>query len=147
VNCVRWELQGRAEAAETLIPKLAEEDWATVITSRLVSFVDFRAHESRFNVEKRARLPWFEELVRGARKASAYLPKLARTVEQVIGWLDTAVGTSLAVAINYWKHDPALKGDFLAPLMGIVAHGEGRWKPKHWAMLINSGWRLKGRYA
>jgi len=139
MDCIRWELQGRDEAAETLIPKLAEQDWGKVITSRLVSFVDFRDRESHSEVERRERLPWFQALVGAAEKASAYLPKVPRTVGQLIGWLGSAVGTSLAVAVNHWKQDEALQGDFLAPLMEIVREGEARFKPKHRAMLMRVG--------
>lgn len=139
VDCIRWELQARDEAAQTLLIRLVEQDWGSVLTSRLVSFLDFRDPESHSDVEKRTRLPWFQALVGTAEKASAYLPKAARTVDQVIGWIRSGVGTSLAVAVDHWKRDKTLKGDFLAPLMDIVRDGELRFKPKHRAMLIRAG--------
>jgi len=128
MDCIRWELESRKEAAETMVVALAYQDWSEVMASRLVGFVDFRDADSYSDVEGRTRLPWFQLLVGLAEKASAYLPKVARTVEEVVDWLDRAIGPSLAVAMKFWQGD-------LAPLLGILRNGENRWKPKHRAML------------
>jgi len=132
IDCIRWELESRKEAAETMAAALAYEDWGQVMASRLVGFVDFRAADSHSEVEERKRLPWFQQLVGLARKASAYLPKVPRTVEEVVDWVDRAIGPSLAVAMRFWKGD-------LAPLDGILRNGERRWKPRHKAMVASLG--------
>jgi len=111
---------------------LAFQDWGSVMASRLVGFVDFRVADSHSEVERRERLPWFQLLVGLARKASAYLPKVPRTAEQVVEWLDNAIGPSLAVAMKFWQGD-------LAPLTDIIGRGERRWKPKHRAILAVAG--------
>jgi len=130
-NCIRWELEERKEAAETMVAALAYQNWGPVMASRLVGFVDFRDVDSHSEVEKRQRLPWFETLVGLARKASAYPPQVARTVQQVVDWIDKAIGPSLAVAMRFWKGD-------MAPLVDIIRRGgqAPRWKPKHEAMLV-----------
>jgi len=128
MNCVRWELESHKEAAETMAMALAYKDWGEVMASRLVGFVDFRGVDSHSEVEKRHRLPWFQALVGLVGKASAYLPKAARTVQELVEWIDRAVGPSLAVAMRFWEGD-------LAPLSRILKEGERRWKPKHTAML------------
>jgi len=130
LDCVRWELESRKEAAETMAAALAHKDWGQVMTSRLVGFVDFRDSGSHSEVENRDRLGWFQELVGMAQKASAYLPKVPRTIEEVVDWVDRAVGPTLAVAMKFWQGD-------LAPLSGILRNGESRWKPKHRAMVAN----------
>jgi len=131
IDAVRWELQARDEPAQTLVAKLATQDWADTITRRLVAFVDFKDAASSSHVELRDRLPWYERLVRGAVKASAYLPKLPKTVDQLIDWFDRQIGTTLAVAMRYWEGD-------LAPLWRIAKEGEKRFKPKHLAMLARA---------
>jgi len=132
MDCIRWELESRKEAAETMAAALAYEDWGEVMASRLVGFVDFRVADSHSEVEERQRLPWFQQLVGLAEKASAYLPKVPRTVEEVVEWVDWAIGPSLAVAMRFWKGD-------LAPLSGILRNGERRWKPRHKAMVASLG--------
>jgi len=132
MDCVRWELESRKEAAQTMAVALAYQDWGEVMTSRLVGFVDFRDADSHSEIENRQRLPWFQLLVGMARKASAYLPKVPRTVEQVVEWIDLAIGPTLAVAMKFWQGD-------LAPLSRILRHGEIRWKPRHKAMVAALG--------
>jgi len=132
MDCVRWELESHHEAAETMSVALAYQDWGIVMASRLVGFVDFREANSHSEVEKRERLPWFQSLVGQIRKASAYLPKVARTVEQLVEWIDGALGPSLAVAMKFWRGD-------LDPLSRILVNGENRFKPKHRAMLAPLG--------
>jgi len=127
LDCVRWELESRKEAAETMAIALAVEEWANVIVRRLVGFVDFR-DQDHSETEKRNRCDWYRELVGMAKKATAYLPKAARTVEEVIEWLDNTVGPSLAVVVKVWG------GDF-GPLGEIIRRGRARWKPKHQAMV------------
>jgi len=132
MDCIRWELESRHEAAETMAGSLAYQDWGQVMASRLVGFVDFRDAASHSEVEKRERLSWFQNLVGQVRKASAYLPKVARTVEQVVEWIDHAIGPSLAVAMKFWRGD-------LAPLSKILSSGENRFKPRHRVMLAALG--------
>jgi len=128
MDCIRWELESRKEAAETMVAALAYQSWGEVMASRLVGFVDFRDADSHSEVEKRQRLAWFQELVGLVRKASAYLPKAVKTALDVIDWLDRSIGPSLAMAMKYWKGD-------LAPLSDLLARGERRFKPRHKVML------------
>ncbi len=112
-----------------MVGALAYQHGGQVMASRLVGFVDFRDADSHSEVEKRERLPWFQLLVGLARKASAYLPKVPRTVEQLVEWIDHSVGPTLAVVMKFWQGD-------LTPLSRILRNGENRWKPKHRAMLV-----------
>jgi len=132
MDCIRWELESTSEAAETMAVALSCQEWGQVMASRLVGFVDFRAADSHSEVEKRKRLPWFQSLVGQVKKAGAYLPKAARTVQEVVEWIDHAIGPSLAVAMKFWGGD-------LSPLSGILSNGEKRFKPKHRAMLAALG--------
>lgn len=133
MDCVRWELESRKEAAETLVADLAHREWGDVAAGRLVGFVDFRDASTHSEVERRPRLAWFAELVGMVKKASAYLPKPARTLEEVVSWLKQSIGPSLAVAMRFWRGDLGLLTD-------IIHDGERRLKPRHMAMLahINS---------
>jgi len=128
MDCIRWELESRKEAAETMAIALAYQSWGEVMASRLVGFVDFREADSHSEVEKRQRLAWFQDLVGLVSKASAYLPKAAKTALDVVGWLDRSIGPSLAVAMKYWKGD-------LAPLSDLLDRGERRFKPRHRVMV------------
>ena len=132
INAIRWEMEARKEPAVTLVASLTDGNWAQVITDRLVTFVDFRDHTSAARIVDRIRLPWFARLVGMAQKASAYLPKALRSVDQVIGWIGSQVSTSLAVVFRHWQGD-------ISPLYEIVKEGERKLKPKHLAMLAASG--------
>jgi len=134
MDCVRWELQSRHEAADSLIRLLADpaKKWSEVVVSRLVSFVDFRNASAHSEVEKRPRLPWYERLIRGAEKASAYPVKAARTAFEVVDWLDHAIAPSLAVAMEVFKGD-------LSEFVGLMNRGRSRWKPRHVAMVAELG--------
>ena len=131
IDAVRWELQSRAEPAITMVDRLRAEPWGEVVASRLRTFVDFRDVNSSSKIELRVQLAWYAELIGNARKASAYLAKLPRTVGAVIAWIDHQVGTSLAMAFRVWRGD-------IAPLVDILKEGERRLKPKHLAMLARS---------
>jgi len=132
MDCIRWELESKKEAAETMAAALAYQEWGQVMASRLVSFVDFRDAVSHSEVEKRERLPWFQSLVGQVRKASAYLPKAPRTVQQVVEWIDYAIGPSLAVGMKFFQGD-------LGPLVDIIRRGEQRFKPRHKVMVAALG--------
>jgi len=128
MDCIRWELESRKEAAETMATALAYQNWGQVMSSRLVGFVDFRDVDSHSEVEKRERLVWFQLLIGLVRKASAYLPKEVRTAEQVVDWLDRSIGPSLAVGMAFWKGDTGR-------LFEMIERGKRRWKPRHKAMV------------
>jgi len=134
MDCVRWEQQCRHEAADSLIRLLADpaRKWPAVVASRLVSFVDFRVAYAHSEVEKRPRLPWYERLIRGAEKASAYPVKAVRTAFEVVDWLDHAIAPSLAVAMSVFKGD-------LGEFVGLIDRGRSRWKPRHLAMVAELG--------
>ena len=128
LDCVRWEVQARKQAAETLVQQLAVGDWPTVIRARLMAFIDFRDVDSHGDVEKRVRLPWWEKLMLGVKKGRVYLPKPIKTIEQVHSWLRDSIGPSLALVMA------AFDGD-LGFVTSIVDYGRVRWKPRHLAML------------
>jgi len=132
IDCIRWEMQERDEAAETLMVELAYEPWEIVIRRRLVSFVDFRDSESHSEVEKRERLEWFQAFVGLIERANVYLAQAVGTVKEKIAWIDRCVGPTLAVVMEAWKGD-------LGPLMDIIVDGRRRWKPRHKAVLLADG--------
>jgi len=136
IMAIRWELQSKKAPAESLMGLLATGVWGEVIHTRLVSFVDFRDSHVAVNtvakVRDRPRLDWYAQLVASALKAPSYPPTAPRTAEDVVTWLDTQVGTSLAVAYKYW-------GDDISPLYPIIDAGAKRFKPKHLAILAGAG--------
>jgi len=134
IDAVRWELQSRAEAAETLLPLLGVFTdgslitWGDTFASRLVSFVDFRNFEDHpTDARERDRLDWFKALVQSARKASAYPPKKPRYIDEVETWVEHSIGPSLRLLKEYWKDDN------LTELRRIM--DEAQLKPKHRAIL------------
>jgi len=134
IDAVRWELQSRAEAAETLLPLLGVLDdgsmtsWGDTFASRLVSFVDFRnAGDHPTDARRRKRLKWFTALVKSAEKASAYPPREPRYINDVESWVERSIGPSLRLLMEYWQDDN------LTELRRIMA--EARLKPKHRAIL------------
>jgi len=128
LDCVRWELQARAEAAETLVRQLAAGDWPTVIRARLMAFIDFRDADSSSEVEKRVRLTWWEKLMMGVKKGRVYLPKPVKTIEQVHNWVRDSIGPSLALLVMG-------NGGDMEFMTNIVDYGRVRLKPRHLAML------------
>ena len=144
IPAIRWELQSRAEAAETLLPLLGVFDdgtvlsWGATFSSRLVSFVDFRnAADHPTDARKRDRLEWFKRLVGSAEKASAYPPRTPRYVNDLESWVESAVGPTLRTLYEYYQRDRESRGlphdDNLTELRRIMA--EARLKPKHHAIL------------
>ena len=134
IDAVRWELQSRAEAAETLLPLLGVFDdgsllsWGETFSSRLVSFVDFRNSEDHpTDARQRKRLDWFTALVKSAEKASAYPPRIPRYIDDVESWVEKSVGPSLRLLMEHWQDDN------LTELRRIMA--EAHLKPKHTAIL------------
>ena len=134
IDAVRWELQSRAEAAETLLPLLGVFNdgsllsWGETFSSRLVSFVDFRNSEDHpTDARQRKRLDWFTALVGSAEKASAYPPRKPRYIEDVESWVEKSVGPSLRLLMEHWQDDN------LTELRRIMA--EAHLKPKHEAIL------------
>jgi len=127
-DCIRWEMQERDEAAETLIAQLAYQPWQTVVPRRLVSFVDFRDYESHSEIEKRERLDWFKTFVGEIDRANVYLAKAVATVHEKIEWVRQTIAPTLAVLMSFWKGDTT-------PLTDIIADGKRRWKPRHLALL------------
>lgn len=128
LDCVRWEIQARKEAAETLVQQLVAGDWPTVIRARLLAFIDFRDETSHSEVEKRVRLTWWENLIQGVKKGRVYLPKAIKTLEQVHNWVRDSIGPSLALVVAGYGGD-------LKVLTNFVDSGRTRWKPRHRAML------------
>ena len=135
IDAIRWELQTRKAAAVSMLQQLAYGSWPSVIASRIVAFVDFRDSSKAVNTSDktrdRPRSAWFALLVGTVEKGLVYLPQLAKTVSDVIDWIDRQVGTSLAVVMKFWK------GDF-SPLVQIMRQGEERLKPRHFAMLAKA---------
>jgi len=136
IDAIRWELETRKEAAQTMMENLAGHSvaaWGQYVAARLVAFVDFRDASSHSEIEKRVehRLPWFKALVGLVEKARAYPPVIARTIEQVVDWVDHAVGSSLALVLEHCSGD-------MSTLVGIIRRGRERWKPKHVAILAEA---------
>jgi len=132
INAIRWEMQDRKEAAETMALHLVHaESWPEIIAARLVSFVDFR-DPVKAEVEDRDRLPWFAALVAGAKKAEVYAAKAAKTLVEVQDWFKRALGPTLAVIMAGWGGD-------LGRLDDVLKDGKRRWKPRHHAMLVEAG--------
>jgi len=135
IDAIRWELQTRKAAAVSMLQQLVNSPWPSLIASRIVAFIDFRDSSKAVNTSDktrdRPRSAWFEVLVGTVEKGLVYLPQLAKTVSDVIDWIDRQVGTSLAVVMKFWK------GDF-SPLVQIMRQGEERLKPRHFAMLAKA---------
>lgn len=131
IDAIRWELETRKEPAVTLVARLRSEPWGEVIASRILSFVDFRDATSSSKIEKRTQLEWYARLIGSAKKASAYLPKLPKTIGDLTAWIRQSIGPSLATLFRAWTGD-------IGPLTEILADGERRLRPKHLAMLARS---------
>jgi len=132
IDSIRWEMQERDQAAETLMFELAEQRWQDVVPRRLVSFVDFRDSKSHSEIEKRERLRWFAELVGLVKRANVYLAEAVGTIQEKIDWIRRTIAPTLAVCMTAWKGD-------LGELKDIIADGKTRWKPRHRAMVLLAG--------
>jgi len=131
IDAIRWEMEDRKEAAETMAVHLAyAESWPKIIAARLVSFVDFR-DPVKAEVEDRDRLAWFAALVAGAEKATVYAAKAVKTLVEVQDWFTRAMGPTLAVVMAGWGGD-------LGRLDDVLKDGKERWKPRHHAMLAEA---------
>ncbi len=131
IDAVRWEMQERDDAAETLLGDLAYQPWQIIIPRRIVSFIDFRDYESNSEVEHRERLDWFKAFVGSVERANVYIAQGIGTVRDKIDWIRRTIAPMLAVAMDYWKGDTE-------ELWDIVKDGKSRWKPRHRALLAES---------
>lgn len=131
IDSVRWEIQAREEAAESLMAQLLDagspENWGLVWAGRLLAVADFR--EEGNESEQRVRTTWFSRLVGLAEKLSAYGPKAPRTLAQVVDWLFRQCAPSLATVVT------AMGGD-LEFLYELVRNGEARMGVRH-RLLLN----------
>jgi len=124
IDAVRWELQTRNEAAESLVHQLVLGNWGEVWASRLVQLVDFRDRSSNALVNRCPRMEWFEGIVGNAEKATVYEPRPVTSAERVEGWLYKQVGPSLSAMNTRYGGD-------LAYLERLMKDGRVRWKTKH----------------
>jgi phage replication initiation protein len=124
IDAVRWEIQARDEAAESLVRELALGNWGEVWASRLVQVVDFRDREANELVNRCARFAWFEEIVGDAKKALVYERRAVVSAEKVDNWLHRQVAPSLAAMMIRSGGDVEYVG-------GLMKDGKGRWKTKH----------------
>jgi DNA relaxase NicK len=137
IDAVRWELISQKEAAQTLLLRLGSDrtgkpfrEWGELFSERLVSFVDFRiATDDLYDLRNRRRCPWFVKLVDAAKKASSYVPKLPRKIDDVVSWVTKAVGPSLKMLATFWDGNGIIED--------IIRGSE--LKPKHRAILARSG--------
>lgn len=131
IDAVRWEIQAREQAAETLAAQLVAAgsvgNWGAVWAGRLVAVADFR--EPGAETEQRERVAWFRRLVGLAEKLGAYEPVPPRTLEQVRSWLIRQCAPSVATVIT------AVQGD-TEFLFELVREGVARMGPRH-RLLLN----------
>lgn len=130
VDSVRWEIQAREEAAETLIAQLIAApvaEWGAVWAGRLVAVADFRVAGSE--TEERERVGWFQRLVGLAEKLGAYGPVPPRTLEQIRNWLVRQCAPSVATVITAFGGDTEF-------LFELVREGVARMGPRH-RLLLN----------
>jgi len=145
IDAVRWELTSQKEAAQTLLLRLGSDrtgkplrEWGELFSERLVSFVDFRiATDDLYDLRNRRRCPWFVKLVKLAEKASSYLPKLPRKIDDVVNWVTKAVGPSLKMLATFWEDSKPLHYTGNGIIDDIIRGSE--LKPKHRAILARSG--------
>lgn len=131
IRSIRWELQTRDDAAETLVQQLATTAWGDVFVSRLVQFVDFRDRSADASVTRCPRASWFEALVGGAKKALAYLPKPPRSVGEVDAWFRKFCAPMMAVLFR-------ASGGSLDWFEDVAADGRRRWRGRH-LVLVAAG--------
>jgi len=133
VDAVRWELETKDEAAQSLLVQLMEYAgrWGELFKARLVQFVDFK-EVGGSNATRRKRAAWFAELVGAAEKARVYGAVALRTVEKVAAWLEKQVAPSLAVVFQ-------VMGGDLGYLSRVVELGRRRWRSGHHTLLASAG--------
>ncbi len=93
-----------------------------------LALVDFRDRSEDANNGRCPRLPWFEELIQGAKKMRAYPPRQPRTLDDLNRWLLRQVASSLALVVE------AAGGD-IEPLMTLAREGQSRMRDTHRAIL------------
>jgi len=124
IDAVRWELQTRDEAAQSLAWALVLGNWGRVWASRLVQLVDFRDRSADELVNRCPRMGWFEAIVGNAKKAVVYEARPIVSAERVDWWLNRQVGPSLSAMT-------ARHGGDLGYVETLVRDGRVRWKTKH----------------
>lgn len=124
IDAVRWELQTRDEAAESLVRELALGNWGATWASRLVQLVDFRDRGANELVNRCPRLGWFEAIVGNAEKAVVYDARPVASAEKAERWLYRQVGPTLSAMTARYGGD-------LGYVERLVKDGRVRWRTKH----------------
>jgi len=124
IDAIRWELQLRDEAAQTVVRQLWRGNWGDVWASRLVQLVDFRDRSAKGLVDRCPRMEWFEGIVGDAEKATVYEARPVTSAERVDDWLHRQVAPSLAAMMVRYGGDV----EYVA---GLMKHGRGRWRTRH----------------
>jgi DNA relaxase NicK len=122
IPAIRWELQCRAESAETLGPLLAAGDWKIAIPQRFVSFIDFRARDKE-RIEARTRLGWWKMLVEDTKRAKMYEAKALKTLEDMADWAIKTVAPTFAAIYQG-------TGQSMAEMSNFLRDGMKRMKPR-----------------
>jgi len=124
IDAVRWELQLRDEAGESVVPQLVRGNWGEVWASRLVQLVDFRDRSAKLLVNRCPRVRWFEGIVGNAEKATVYEARPVVSGEKVDSWLHRQVAPSLAAMMMR-------SGGDLGYVENLMEDGKKRQKTKH----------------
>lgn len=135
INSIRWELQCRDEAAESLAVQLGYyREWGEIARRRFITFVDFRKtlkSGSRTNQTYRERADWYESLMGRVEKIWVYPEPELPDLEDVYAWIDRSVAPSLSMVLD------AEHGDW-SRLLEIIKAGRKRYKSKHKRILSDA---------
>lgn len=131
IDAVRWELESRQEAADTLGRQLVLGNWGALWARRVSSFIDFRDPDSSAEVERRTRLDWFSRLVGAAERASAYPARALMTMARVERWFAKQVAPMAAVLLQHY-------GGSVDQIESLIVAGRRKWGRRHVALLAGS---------
>lgn len=123
VDAIRYEMQLRDEAAETMVKALldAPGDWGSAMAVRLVSMVDFR-EPGLVNTASRPRMPWYEELVGGLKRARCYPPEDQRDFADLFEYYWATHAQNIAVIMHRMGE---------AGMEQLAVEGKRKWREKH----------------
>ena len=124
IDAIRWELQLRDEAGQSVVSQLITGNWGDIWASRLVQLVDFRDRSANSLVNRCPRINWFEGIVGDVEKATVYEPRPVTSAEKVDSWLHRQVAPSLAAMMVRYGGDMEYLGE-------LMTDGKVRWKTKH----------------
>lgn len=128
---LRLEYEWKRKAADVIAQLVLDGKWEA-LRGVMLSYLSFLEPTEDSNKSRWPVAVWWREFLQTVEKvAGLFTSATARTVDDVIGWLRSQVGPSLAILLE-------VNGGDLGDVTWLANEGRKRWKSRHRAILATA---------